>query len=164
MRVAIMNNAAIINNTLSALKQTGFNPNLLSFLNVNKDLFKIEEANTPLHALLVNKINLGELFCNTPIDLRGLTFAETGVVDLSDWQEKLGLDVVANLPKLDNESWEAVTEGDELGQHFLNMKRLTGLVTLSRNEVSLSLSENVMTVEATNSLLYTGSVDVILPE
>ena len=164
MRVALLNTAAIINNTLSAENLVGFNPNRLTFLNVNKDLFKIEDPGTPLHALLVKKIDLGELFCHTPVDLRGLTFTDSGAIDLTAWKETLGVDTLENLPKLDNEPQEGIPEDDSLGQHFLQVKRLTGLVTLSRSEVSLSLLNNVMTIETQNAVLYTGKLDVILPE
>ena len=164
MRVAIMNTAAVINNTLSTDKQKGFNPNLLTLMKVSDTLFKIESPDTNSHALLVNKIDLGELFCNTPIDLRGLTFADSPNVDLTTWTASLNVDEVRNLPKLDNGEWEFIDDSDELGKHFLNVKRLTGLVTLSRSEVSLSVFEGVMTIEANNAMLYTGSIDVILPE
>ncbi|ASU03600.1 hypothetical protein RISINGSUN_70 [Erwinia phage vB_EamM_RisingSun] len=164
MRVAIMNTAAIINNTLSADKQEGFNPNLLSLMNVSEKLFKIESPSTNTHALLVEKIDLGELFCNTPIDLRGLTFTDSPAVDLTGWTQSLNVDIFQNLPKLDNEEWEYIADEDVLGKHFLNAVRLTGLVTLSRTEVSLSVLDNVMTIEADNAMLYKGKVDVLLPE
>lgn len=164
MRLAIMNTAAIINNTLSADQQKGFNPNTLSLVDATAKTFKIVSPVYQQHSLLVDKIDLGALFMNTPLDLSGLTFNDAPAVDFSALMTKLSVDLVDNMPKLNDQPFDPIDPTDELGVHFQQVQRLTGLITLQRHEVSLSRLDNVMTIEATNAMLYTGKVDVILPE
>lgn len=162
MRLAIINPACIMRDALGVLglPPTDVNPTLVSYQSIDSKTCKVFSSQDPEDGILLEKIDLGELFRGIPQSIAGLTFDDSDVVDLSAYEKVVSVDLLVNAPKLDNQNYEKAPEGDYLGMLFCRWKRLVGIVTLFRNEVNLSVLDNVLTIEANNSALFTGSLTV----
>lgn len=162
MRLAIINPACIMRDALGVLglPPTDVNPTLVSYQSIDDKTCKVFSAQDPEDGILLEKVDLAELFRGIPQSITGLTFTDSDVVDLSAYDTVVSVDLLLNAPKLDNQNYEKVPDSDYLGTLFCNWKRLVGITTLFRNEVTLSLLDDVLTIEANNSALFTGTLTV----
>lgn len=162
MRLAIINPACIMRDALGVLglPTTDVNPTLVGYQSIDDKTCKVFSAQDPEDGILLEKIDLAHLFRGIPQSIKGLSFAPSDVVDLTAYEQEVNVDLLLNAPKLDNQNYETVPDSDYLGQLFCNWKRLVGITTLFRNEVSLSVLDNVLLIEATTSALFTGSLSV----
>lgn len=159
MRLNLLNRTVLMSTALQQVNLPQLNPRFGTVHPVNDKVFKFADMSDRLNAVLVERVDLGELFDKIPQDLTQFTFTET-IEDHYMVQDLLGIDefkqeypVIASVVEL--QAFE-----DELGTFFLQWKRVIGLNSLERSEVELSSSGDHMTINARNAVLFKGTVDV----
>lgn len=160
MRLNLLNRTVIVTGAVMQAGLTQMNPRFGEVQVVNKDLFKFSEASDPSSNVLIQKVDLGEMFKNIPQSLCGLQFEESLVGDTQALYEALGIDPLQDTPAVDTASYEQAPEGDELGQLFVNWLRLVGIADLTRGHVDLSVLDDCLYIDVRRSVVYTGNVQV----
>lgn len=159
MRLNLLNQTVIVAAAISQAELSNLNPRFGSAHPVNDKSFKFAAAGDALNAVLVERLDLGEFFDKIPQDITGFTF-ETSITGFETLSDKIKVDQLTQEYPVDNLSFDEAGPEDVLGVFFVQWKRVVGLSDLKRSEVELSSSDDYMTVDARNALLYKGSVQV----
>lgn len=159
MRLNLINQTVIVSLAVRQAGLTNLNPRFGSACAVNEKSFKYASTGDALNAVLVERVDLGELFANIPQDITGFEFADS-VTTPDALQEKLAVDLMFHEQPVIAQEAEQVSPGDELARLFVQWKRVVGLNGLPTHEVDLSSFEDYMTIDARNAVLFKGTVQV----
>jgi len=151
MRLNCFNKTLLVAKVMEQQGINGLNPRFGAGRSVSDTVFSYLELGGAGAGLLVDKVDLGELFKGIPQDITGLTFGIPEQVNLQPLQDLI-----------DNTTEECIVTGDAppgvLGDDvsilFYNWLRLVGLSDLSRFEVELGTSEGYLHVTARRDAVY----------
>jgi hypothetical protein len=155
MRLNCFNKTLLVAKVMEQQGIQGMNPRFGAGRSVSDTVFSYLELGSSGTGLLIDKVDLGELFKGIPQDISGLTF---------DTPEQVSLDALQVL--VDDKVEECIVVGespltgqaDDLSVHFYNWLRLVGLSDLSIFEVELGTSEGNLYVTARRAAYYCGTV------
>ena len=153
MRLNLINQALIVSKRLPL--EQGY-PRLGSVSAISPSKFKFTPTGNRAGAVLVERVDLGELLKGIPQDISGLVRGDSEEIDEATLAAKLQLDMdVFDVP-LDNV--DTPVADDELSQWFATWKDFIGLQDLNRWEVELGLAEDTLIIDASKASLYCGTV------
>lgn len=110
--------------------------------------------------VLIERVDLGELFKGVIIDISKLEFNDPPSPDVdSKWHEP-ECDLLMAEPMMIDGLPDTTSPADPLGKFFSQWKRLIGLGGLTRVEVELSTLDDFLTIDARNATVYCGSVRI----
>lgn len=156
MRLNVMNPATLVSAALARAGVSNVNPRFGLIRRVNPNVFKYTSGED---ALLVERVDLSTLFGKIPQDISGITFdlSQTGGESLLS---KVNVDALVEEPPVLLSVAAEKGPAGSLETFFNQWKRLVGLNVLETQEVDLSESDGYMTIDATNALMFKGSVKV----
>lgn len=161
MNLNMINLSRIVGLAASGGSYKSFNTRYGSASQVNEATFKYTPPEGPALAILIRRVDLGELFKGIPQDISDLDTLPVSANLSDDWNTKLGTDPVYCEPVFVDEA-EDLLPSDLPGALFQRWKAMIGLSGLYRREVDLSLAGNVLHIDARNAVLYRGVVDVLV--
>lgn len=162
MRLNILNKTVVVNSALEKAKVKEMNPKFGGVFPVNEEAFRysvFDKAMGTTSSVIVERVDLSELFKNIPQDITGIEFGECDLTDLSFLMSQLDLDESKEECIVDNEFAESSSDSAYC-EAFVNWKRFVGLRGLPRNEVELSVSGTDLFIDAKNAVFYKGTVSV----
>lgn len=156
MRLNCFNKTLLVAAAMEQQGIDGLNPRFGTGRSVSDNVFSYVEHGTVGSGLMIEKVDLGELFKGIPQDISGLTFGmpEEGSLQLVD--ELVDNRVEESLVVLD--SIDRTGMQDDMSILFYNWLRLVGLSDLTRFEVELGTSEGYLHVTARRATYYRGTV------
>jgi hypothetical protein len=160
MQLNLINIPVLVGLAASTVSCKPINTRYGSVLRLNDKNFKYTPVGSLREALLVQRVDLGELFAGIPQDISELEVFPTGEVYEQALCDKLGVDLTLAESPLTNEEEELLAEEDELGKLFQRWKQFVGLNGLPRREVDLYVDGNVLYIDAIHSVAYRGVVGV----
>lgn len=159
MRLNLLNQTVLMSSAILSAKLIGLNPRFGVTSIVNDKVFKFADTGDNRNAVLVERVDLGELFDKIPQDITGFTFTDA-LGDPTNVQALLGVDMTRQEYPVIPFSLESQAPEDELGTFFSQWTRVVGLNDLKRHEVELSSSEDYLIVNARNAVLFKGTVQI----
>lgn len=159
MRLNILNKTVVVTSALKKAKVKNMNPKQGGVFPVNADTFRYSVFDGVDSAVVVERVDLGELFKTIPQDITGIEFGETELTDLSFLMGQLNLDESKEECIVDNSFPEQASES-LYSEVFEKWKRFVGISDLPRSEVELSMADTNLFIDAKNATLYKGIVSV----
>lgn len=160
MRLNVINQTAVVRAACLAGQVTNLNPRFGHTLQLNDAAFKYTVMGDPKETLMIERVDLEQLFFNIPQDITPYSFEESVGGDLSELEMYAGIDSTEQESVLETASYEVLDPADVLGQHFVNWKRLVGLNSLNRAEVELGVLGDYLIIDARYATVYRGTVSV----
>jgi hypothetical protein len=159
MRLNLLNQTVIMSVAVLQAGLSNLSPRFGSAVAVNDKLFKYAATGDGLNAVLVERVDLAELFDKVPQDITGFTFQDS-IQSPFELQASLNIDLLTQEYPVVAPVTEQLGPDDALGVLFTQWKRVVGLDSLARSEVELSTSDDYMNIDARNALLFKGMVQV----
>jgi hypothetical protein len=159
MRLNLFNQTVIVSSAVHQAGLTNLNPRFGTVHPINDKSFKYAVSGDALNAVLVERVDLGELFATIPQDITGFEFKDS-LTTPDALNEKLSIDLLTQEYPVIAQEADQLSPGDSLGLLFSQWKRVVGLNGLSLSEVDLSSFEDYMTIDARNAVLFKGTVQV----
>lgn len=156
MRLNCFNKTLLVAAAMEQQGIDGLNPRFGTGRSVSDDVFSYVEQGTVGAGLMIEKVDLGELFKGIPQDISGLTFGMPEPVNLQPLDDLVDSRVEESIVVLGGV--DQTGTADELSILFFNWLRLVGLSDLTRFEVELGISEGYLHVTARRATYYRGSV------
>ena len=160
MRLNVINTSSLVALAASAAGCKVSNGRFGAATRLTDKTFKYVVTGVRKEVLLVERVDLGELFAGLPQDISEITHQPNSVLGEVDVMAALGIDPVDQEPPMLIDEPEIARAEDELGQLFFMWQAFVGLYGLSRHEVDLSTSDNVLYIDARNAAVYRGTVAV----
>lgn len=152
MNLATLTHKNIVKNVL---KDLGVNQNPDDFYirNLSDDKFILTYLNRDYDVTGVRKISLEQLFGNNPIKMDNLNFDT--IDNRIDIEPLSGVSVkpIDNLTLVDDNKYQL---------YFNRFIALTGITTLEKKDVDMSMDGNEVYIEAVRSPYYSGKVTLIV--
>lgn len=128
---------------------------------INDKVFKYVFTGARKEVLLIERIDLAELFAGLPQDISEMDAHVPTPTTLGvDILMALGIDPTQQeSPFIDGEP-TAGRDGDDLGNLFHIWQAYVGLYGLSRHEVELSTVDNILYIDARNATMFRGMLPV----
>jgi len=156
MRLNCFNKTLLVAAAMEQQGIDGLNPRFGTGRSVSDNVFSYVEPGVVGAGLMIEKVDLGELFKGIPQDISGLTFGLPESVNLQSLDELVDSRVEESIITLSAIDQTGVA--DELSILFFNWLRLVGLSDLTRFEVELGTSEGYLHVTARRATYYRGTV------
>ena len=152
MNLATLTHKNIVKNVLGSLGVIS-NPDDFYIRNLSDDKFILTYLNRDYDVTGVRKISLEQLFGNSPIKMDNLNF--TTADSVIDIEPLSGISVkpIDNLSPVDDNKYQV---------YFNRFVALTGVTTLEKKDVEMSMDGNEVYIEATRSPYYSGKVTLIV--
>lgn len=160
MRLNLINTSTVVALAASAAGCKLSNSRFGAVSQLSDRTFKYVFSGARKDVLLVERIDLTELFKDLPQDITGLTHQSGSVAGTVDIATALNIDIThEEEPFVQGEPTES-REDDELGALFHLWQAFVGLYGLSRHEVDLSTADNILYIDARNAAVFRGIVAV----
>jgi hypothetical protein len=156
MRLNCFNKTLLVATAMEQQGIDGLNPRFGVGRSVSDDAFSYVEQGAVGAGLIIEKVDLGELFKGIPQDISGLTFGMPEQADLQAVDALVDGCVEESIVTLS--AIDQTGGGDDLSILFFNWMRLVGLSDLTRFEVELGTSEGFLYVTARRATYYRGTV------
>jgi hypothetical protein len=156
MRLNCFNKTLLVATAMEQQGIDGLNPRFGTGRSVSDDAFSYVEQGAVGAGLIIEKVDLGELFKGIPQDISGLTFGMPEQADLQAVDALVDGCVEESIVTLS--AIDQTGAGDDLSILFFNWMRLVGLSDLTRFEVELGTSEGFLYVTARRATYYRGTV------
>jgi hypothetical protein len=156
MRLNCFNKTLLVAAAIEQQGIDGLNPRFGTGRSVSDNVFSYVEPGTVGGGLIIEKVDLGELFKGIPQDISGLTFGvpePANLQPLDDLVDSRVEECIITLASVDKTG-----TADELSILFFNWLRLVGLSDLTRFEVELGAGEGYLHVTASRATYYRGTV------
>lgn len=164
MRLNVINTSAVVALAASTAGCKLSNGRFGAVTQLSDRTFKYVFTGVRKDVLLVERIDLAELFKDLPQDITGLTHQPDSVAGSVDIAAALRIDATHQEPPFIQGEPTETREGDELGALFHLWQAFVGLYGLSRHEVDLSTVENILYIDARNATVFRGTVAVKFKE
>jgi len=158
MRLNCFNKTLLVAKAMEQQGIDGLNPRFGVGRSVSDNIFTYVEQGTVGAGLMIEKVDLGELFKGIPQDISGITFGEPEQGDLLPLEGLV--DGCVEEPIITLTDADQAEPGDEVSQLFFNWMRLVGLSDLGRFEVELGTSDGYLYVTARRATYYRGTVAI----
>lgn len=159
MRLNLINKAVIAAAAIQKRPTTLLSPVFGETHRVNDKTFKFADAINPSLNILIDRVDLGELFKGVIVDISKLEFNDPPANAESEWQPEVS-NPLMETPQCVGLLPEVESDSDPLGNLFRRWKRLVGLGGLQRVEVDLSVLDDFLTIDARDAIVYRGLVRV----
>jgi len=156
MRLNCFNKTLLVAMAMEQQGIDGLNPRFGTGRSVSDNVFSYVEQGSAGAGLLIDKVDLGELFKGIPQDISGLTFGAPETANLQPIDDLVDSHVAESLVVLDNVDY--ADAADEMSVLFFNWLRFVGLSDLTRFEVELGTSDGYLHVTARRATYYRGTV------
>jgi hypothetical protein len=156
MRLNCFNKTLLV---AAAMEQQGINglyPRFGTGRSISDHVFSYVAPGTVGVGLMIEKVDLGELFKGIPQDISGLIFGLPELVNLQSLDELVDSRVEESIIVMDG--IDQTGAADDLSILFFNWLRLVGLSDLTRFEVELGTSDGYLHVTARRATYYRGTV------
>lgn len=158
MRLNCFNKTLLVAKAMEQQGIDGLNPRFGTGRSISDDVFSYVENGTVGAGLMIEKVDLGELFKGIPQDISGLTFGMPEGVNLQAVDDLVDNRVEESIIVLGGVDHTDVA--DNVSILFFNWLRLVGLSDLTRFEVELGTSEGYLYVTARRATYYRGTVAI----
>lgn len=159
MRLNLLNQTVIVSTAILQAGLTNLNPRFGVAHRVNDKTFKYADTGDVLNAVLVERVDLGELFATIPQDITGFEFQDSPDAPV-ELKANQSIDLMTQVYPVISETPEPSRSDDTLALFFDQWKRVVGISDLNRYEVDLSSSGDYLIIDARNAVLFKGSVQV----
>lgn len=159
MRLNLLNRTTIVGEALKQKPVPKLTARFGDVSRVDGSCFKASAVLDPATNILIQRVDLSEMFANVPLDISELEFnnppgfdSVPEIVNVEDgFKEE---------PMLVEFAGITVNPKDKLGEMFSQWKRMVGLSGLPRSEVELSTLDDYLTVDARDAVIYCGLVRI----
>lgn len=159
MRLNLINRTMIVAAALDNKPVPKLAPRFGDAVRVDDQSFKFSTVLDPGTNILVQRVNLAELFAGIPLDISDKEFNTPPEFD--SFPDCVAVEDGFKAEPLLCESMDVYTSPiDTSGKMFEQWKRLVGLSGLPRIEVDLSTLDGYLTVDARDSVIYCGLVRI----
>lgn len=159
MRLNLINTTRIVAGALANKHVPKLTARFGEVSRVDDNAFKFSAVLDPGTNIMVQRINLADLFDGIPLDISDKEFNTPPVV--GEFPDCIAVkDGFKEEPMLTESMDVYLPAIDVLGQMFEKWKRLVGLSGLPRIEVDLSTLDDYLTVDARDSVVYCGLVRI----
>lgn len=159
MRLNLINKAVIAAAAIQKRPTTLLSPVFGETYRVNDKTFKFADSVNPSLNILIDRVDLGELFKGVVVDISKLEFNDPPANTKSKWCTDVS-NPLMETPQCVDLVPELTSDNDPLGNLFRQWKRLVGLGGLQRIEVDLSVLDDFLTIDARDAIVYRGLVRV----
>lgn len=160
MQLNVINTSSLIALAASTGACGAINTRFGNVAQLNDDVFKYVVTGNRKDVLLINRIDLMELFKDIPQDISDLTYTPNSPDPLTDLGDKFGLDSALQEPPLFPGDSLDMTNEDELNKAFALWQAFAGIPALPRRDVELSSIGNVMYIDARHAVAFRGILSV----